>query len=130
MNSNECISINFALSPVLAAIKDPVTKLAYKITYNKAKLMMEQSGEMKQLEVEDNYDPGSSKMHAVITPGKEAYIILHTGQPFAKEKFVVEGTADTKNECTKSALGRLLGYCSGNLKLRELTSDEAASFAL
>ena len=92
--------------------------------------MMEQSGEMKQLKVEDNYEPGSSKMHAVVAPGKEAYVILHASQPFAKEKFVVESTANPKTECTTTAMGYLLCYCSGNLKLRELTSDEKASFAL
>ena len=92
--------------------------------------MIEQSGEMKQIKVEDNYDPGSTKVHAVVEPGKEAYGLLHDAQPFAKERFVVESTADPKTDCTKTALDRLLCYCSGNLRLRELTSDEAASFAL
>lgn len=115
---------------MLAAITDPETKLAYKFTYLEARLKIEQSGEMKQVKVEDNYDPGSTKMHAVVEPGKEAYVLLHSDKPFATERFVVESTPDPKTDCSKTALDQLLCYCSGNLKLRELTSDEATSFAL
>lgn len=115
---------------MLAAIKDSETKLAYKVTYVEARLMIEQSGEIKQMKVEDNYNPGSMKIHAVVAPGKEAYVLLHDGQSFAKEKFVVESTPDPKTDCLKTPLEHLIGWCSGNLKVRQLTSDEAASFAL
>ena len=105
-------------------------KLAYKVTYNEAKIMIEQSGDMKQLKVEDVFNTGSQKIHAVVEPGKEAYILLHNGDPMKKEKFVVESTTDPNADCTKTSLDRLLCWCSGNLKLREMTADEKASFAV
>lgn len=114
----------------MAVITDKDQKLAYKVTYNEAKIMIEQSGDMKQLKVEDSFEPGSSRIHAVVEPGKEAYIILHTGDPLKKEQFIVESTPDPKADCTKTTLDRLLCWCSGNLKLREMTADEKASFAL
>ena len=102
--------------PAIAAITDPDTKLAYKVTYNEAKIMVEQSGDMKQVKVEDVFNPGSQKIHAVVEPGKEAYILMHNGDPMKKEQFVVESTKDPKQDCTKTPLDRLLCWCSGNLK--------------
>ena len=100
------------------------------MTYNEAKIQIEQSGDMMQLKVEDVYNPGSAKIHAVVEPGKEAYILLHSGDPLKKEQFVVESTTNPKADCTKTSLDRLLCWCSGNLKLREMTADEKASFSL
>ena len=104
--------------------------MAFKVTYNEAKIMIEQSPDMKQMKVEDVYNPGSMRIHAFIAPGKEAYHILHNDDPMKKEQFVSESTTNPKHDCTDTPLGRLLCWCTGNIKLREMTADEKASFSL
>ena len=114
----------------MKAITDPDTKLAYKVTYNEAKIMIEQSPDMNQMKVEDVYNPGSMKIHAFIEPEKEAYIILHNDNPMKDEQFVTESTPDPDHDCTDTPLGHLLCWCSGNIKLREMTDEEKADFSL
>ena len=111
---------------MLAAIAND--KLKFKVTHNKCKQIAEFGPDLKQMKIENHKDHKSVTIQAVVDPTSRGYMTLQGPDMFIKEKFVVESNPDSDADCKATPLERLLCLCSGHVKLRELTADEASSF--
>lgn len=122
-------TINFLISVLADPVSMPTIvdeELRFKITYNKG-VMTSESVELQQLKVEK--EQGAMVVQAFVDESNAGFISLKDVEDSLKtEQFVVESLPLRSNVTCNESLPKLIYFCTGLIRLREMTANEKAKY--